>query len=85
MNNTEPDVKGATAAFYFAEALQSQHHCVVQKRRLGSYEACRYSVVMDPRQFADLPLATIAQSIFKKKKAFFTASFHTPVDKVQAR
>lgn len=83
MNNSESDVKGAIAAFYFAEALQSQHHCVVQKR-IGSYEACQYSAVMDPRQFSDLPMASTAQSIFKKKRAFFTVSFHTPVDKVQA-
>lgn len=84
MNSTESDVKGAMAVFYFVEALQTQHHCVAQKR-IGSYEACQYSVVMDPRQFADLPLATTAQSIFEKKKpAFFTLSFHTPVDKVRA-
>lgn len=67
MNNTESDVKGDISAFYFAEALQSQHLCVVQKR-IGSYEACQYSVVMDPRQFFDLPLASTAHFIFKGKK-----------------
>lgn len=40
---------------------------MVQKR-IGSFEACQYSVVMDPRQYSDLPLASTAQSIFKTKE-----------------